>query len=168
MRNHAKKFFDLINLLAEWICHILLTTLVCIIVVQVFLRYVMRSPLSWTEEVALLLLVWFGMLAVAIAVYRHTHMAITVIWSRLSTPVRHVVNISVEVLIILFALNISINAEILVNVVNGQYLPASEFPKAWLYHPLQFGGVLMAFNAFGNVLLNHYPGKDDGISNFEV
>ena len=168
MKERAEKIFDKVNLATEWICYLLLSILVMIVVVQVFLRYVLHSPLSWIEEVALLLLVWFGMLAVAIAVYRHTHIVITVLWDRFSPFARHIVNIGVELLIILFALNIALNAETLIQVVHGQHLPASQIPKAWLYYPLQFGGALMAFNAFGNIVLDHLPQKVHHISNFEV
>ena len=163
MEKRAHMVFDWINRLFEWVCYGLLTVLVLITVVQVFLRYVLRSPVSWSEEIALLLLVWFGMLAVAIAVFRHTHMVISVVWDRFPPPVQHVVNIAVELLIIIFALNIAINAQLLIDIVGDQPLSASELPKAWLYYPLQFGGGLMAFNAIGNILLNHFPGKIPGV-----
>jgi len=168
MKVLTERIFDAINQFTEWLCYLLLTTLVVIVTAQVFLRYALHSPLSWAEEIALLLLVWFGMLAVAVAVYRHTHIAISVVWDRLPHFAQHIVNIGVELLIIFFALNICINAEILIKVVHGQHLPASQFSKAWLYYPLQFGGALMAFNAFGNIVLEHFPGRDHSISNFEV
>ncbi len=168
MKNLTTQFFEYINRAAEWVCYLLLATLVGIIVLQVFLRYVLKSPVSWSEEVALLLLVWFAMLAVAIAVYRHTHMAISVVWDRLSPPGQHVLNIIVEFLVLAFALNVSINAGMLIDIVGDQALSASGFPKSWLYLPLQVGGILMALNSIGNLLLDHFPGKDAGTSGFEV
>jgi len=168
MKQGLKQFFEWINRIAEWVCYLLLATLVGIIVLQVFLRYVLKSPVSWSEEVALLLLVWFGMLAVAIAIYRHTHMSITVIWDRLSPTAQHVLNIAVEILVLTFALSITINAGMLIEVVGEQALSASGFPKAWLYLPLQIGGGLMAMNSIGNLLLNHYPGKDAGSTGIEI
>ncbi len=168
MKASIKLFFDWVNQIAEWVCYLLLAILVGIIVLQVFLRYVLQSPLSWSEEVALLLLVWFGMLAVAIAIYRHTHMAISVVWDRLSPPAQHVLNIAVEILVLIFALNISINAGLLIDIVGDQALSASGFPKAWLYLPLQVGGALMAMNCIANLLLDHFPGKNSGSAGLEI
>jgi len=166
MKHAIAQYFEWMNRVAEWICYLLLTTLVGIIVLQVFLRYVLRSPVSWSEEVALLLLVWFSMLAVAVAIYRHTHIAISIIWDRLSPAGQHTLNIIVELLVLVFALNVSINAGTLIDIVGDQALSASGFPKSWLYLPLQVGGALMALNAIGNLLLDHFPSPDSHSSGF--
>lgn len=167
MKKALIRFYEYLNLFFEWVCYLLLTILVGITVLQVFLRYVLKSPVSWSEEVALLLLVWFGMLAVAIAVYRHTHMSISIVWDRLTPDKQHLLNVAVEFLVLLFAVNITINAEMLINIVGDQSLSASGFPKAWLYYPLQIGGGLMSLNAIGNLLLDHFPGKNASSSGFE-
>ena len=149
--------YNAVNTLFEWICYVLMVVLVAITSVQVFLRYVLKSPFDWAEEVSLLILIWFGMLAVAIAVYRHTHMVIWVAWDRLSPRLQYLVNIGVELLTIAFAVNIALNAQPLIDIVAGQYLPASGLPNTWLYYSLEFGGGLMVFNAIGNILLDHFP-----------
>jgi TRAP-type C4-dicarboxylate transport system permease small subunit len=168
MMYFARNILDGINRISEWICCVLLVVLVGITVFQVFLRYVLKSPVSWSEEVALLLLVWFGMLAVAIGVFRHTHMAITALWDYFPPPLKYIVNILIELFIIIFALNIGLNAEILIDIVGDQTLSASELPKAWLYFPLQFGGGLMVLNSVGNILLDHFPDDNITPSNFEM
>ncbi len=168
MIDHVRHFLDGINRIVEWVCCALLVILVGITALQVFLRYILKSPLSWSEEVTLLLLVWFGMLAVAIAVFRHTHMAITVLWDYFPPSMKYIVNILVELLIIVFALNITLNADILIDIVRGQSLSASGLPKALLYYPLPVGGGLMILNAAGNILLDHFPDKNITPSNFEM
>ncbi len=167
IKKYSAVFYEWINKLTEWFCYLLLTVLLGIVFIQVFLRYVFRSPVSWSEEVALLLLVWFGMLSVAVAIYRHTHMAISVIWDRLRPSLQLLTNIAVEFLILFFALNISINAGLLIDIVGDQTLSASGIPRSWLYYPLQAGGGLMAINAIGNLLLDHFPGKDAEPSSIE-
>jgi len=168
LNNAIRNSLELVNRLAEGLCCILLVLLVILTVAQVFLRYVMKAPVSWSEEVALLILVWFGMLTVAIAVYRHSHMMITVLWNYFPPPWKYGLNILVELLIIVFALNIALNAGLLINIVGEQTLSASEWPKAWLYIPLQVGGGLMFLNASGNILLDHFPGRNVTPSNFEM
>ncbi len=150
------RFLDTVNRYTELVCCLMLVAMVLIIVVSVFFRYVLSSPISWSEEVALLLLVWFGMLSVATAVYRHSHMAITIIYARLSDTGQYWLNQVVQILIAVFALNVSINAGLLVEMVDVQVLSASGLPKGWLYLAPLIGGALMALNAAGNVFLDRF------------
>lgn len=146
----------IVNRVAEWVCCTVLTLMVLLIVTQVFLRYVVSSPLSWSEEVTLLLLVWFAMLAVAVGVYRHTHMAVGVIWDRLPPPGQYWTNLIAQALVAAFAINIAVNAGLLVAKTGGQILPASGVSRWWLYLAPCIGGALAAINAMGNILLDRF------------
>ena len=50
----------------EWICMAFLAVAVAIIAVQVFWRYVLGSPLAWTEEVSRYIFIWIVMLGIPI------------------------------------------------------------------------------------------------------
>ncbi len=149
-------FLDTVNRYTELACCLMLAAMVLIIIVSVFFRYLLSSPISWSEEVALLLLVWFGMLSVATAVYRHSHMAITIIYDRLPDFGQYWLNQMMQLLIAVFALNVSINASLLVELVDLQVLSASGLPKAYLYLAPLVGGGLMALNALGNIFLDRF------------
>ena len=156
----VRQCLAIINRLAESICCLILVVMVMIIVVQVLFRYVLSSPISWSEEVALLLLVWFALLSVAVAVYRHSHMAISLVYDHLSNAGQYWLNLTAQLLIAAFALNISINAGLLVELTDIQILPASAIPKAWLYLAPVVGGGLMAINAFGNLFLDRFVNEN--------
>ena len=160
MKTLGKKILGTLNLFAEWICYLILASLVLITVCQVFLRYVLNTPTSWSEEITLLLLIWFGMLSVAVATYQHKHMSISVVWDKLPASVQHLFNIFIDLLILIFAINIYFNADLLIEIVSNQKLPASEFSKAWLYYSLKMGGGLMVINSAGNVLLDRYSDSE--------
>lgn len=162
MKETLRAIYKYVNTLAEWICYALIAVLVVLTSVQVFLRYVLRSPLSWSQEVSILILVWFSMVVVALGVHHNTHMAIRVVWQRLGPRAQYVVNVAVELLTLALAVNIVINAQPLIAVVSHQRLPASGLPRTWMYYSLWLGGGLMAFNAIGNILLDNFPaGKPD-------
>jgi hypothetical protein len=57
---------DGLNRLAALACHLLLVAITMDTVAQVFLRLLLNSPTRWSEEIALLFLIWFGLLAVAV------------------------------------------------------------------------------------------------------
>lgn len=135
-----------------WICYALLVVIVCITSLQVFLRFILKSPVSWSEEVALLLLIWFGMIAIAGAVHHHGHIAITAIRDLLPPAAAHGLDVLAQFLTLGFGLALAFQGVALVQIVGLQILPASNISKAWIYYPIVAGGVLMAINALGNIL----------------
>ena len=135
-----------------WSCYGLLVVIVGVTSLQVFLRFILKSPVSWSEEVALLLLIWFGMIAIASAVHHHGHIAITAIRDLLPPAAAHGLDILAQLLILGFGLALAFQGVALVGIVGLQILPASNISKVWLYYPIIVGGVLMAINALGNVL----------------
>lgn len=146
----------------------ILVLLVAITVIQVFMRYIMKSPFSWAEEVSLLILVWFGLLSVASAVFYQSHMKISVLWNMLPSSGQHIVNVIVELLILFFAFSVTLNAGALVNLVDDQVLAASGIAKVWIYYPLYAGGALMSLNCITNILYDRYPGKDETEIGMEI
>ena len=59
-REKAVWGIDGVNRLAAFACHFLLTIITLVTVLQVFLRFFLSRPTSWSEEIALLCLIWFG------------------------------------------------------------------------------------------------------------
>lgn len=135
-----------------WICYFLLVVIVCITSLQVFLRFIFKSPVSWSEEVALLLLIWFGMIALARAVRHHGHIAITAVRDLLPLAAAHGLDVFAQFLTLGFGIALVFQGDTLVQIVGLQTLPASDISKTWLYYPIIVGGVLMAINALGNIL----------------
>lgn len=143
---------DWVNLAAQFICYRLLEAIVIVIVLQVFLRFVLNSPTKWSEEVAMFCLVWFGMLAVAIGVRRHCHIAITFLRDLLPPRGGVALDIFAQAVILIFAMILILNGSELMGVAGKTRLPASQIPKLYLYLSATFGGGLMALNALTNLL----------------
>ena len=146
----------------------ILVLLVGITVVQVFMRYIMKAPFSWAEEISLLILVWFGLLSVASAVFYNSHMKISLVWNILPPRGQHLLNVIVELLMLAFALNVTFNAGLLVDLVDAQVLSASGIAKVWLYYPLYAGGALMTLNCLTNIFYDRYPDKESDEIGMEI
>lgn len=141
----------MLDRLVEVCCHLMLIAILAVTGLQVMLRFVFNAPTSWSEEIALLLLVWYGLLAVALAVRRHWHIAITVVRDALPPVMGRGLDVAAQVGALAFAVLLVHGGIQLVNITGVQVLPASGLPKAWLYAPAVLGGALMMLNAFGNL-----------------
>ena len=156
MRKRLEAALAALDHLMALVCYALLCVIIVITLVQIFLRFVLRNPISWSEEVALLLLVWFGMIAIAIAVHRHGHLAIMAVRDRLPFPFNSFLDILAQLLIAGFGLVQFICGFDLVALAGGQTLPASDIGKTWFYYPVIIGGALLTINALGNILTGRW------------
>ena len=143
-----------LNSVAQFVCYRLLELIVVVIVMQVILRFGFNSPTKWSEEVALISLVWFGMLAAAICVQRDSHVSITFFFDLLPTRGQFTLDLIIQLLIASFALILIVNGYQLVALTGSVKLPASQLPKGLLYLSAMFGGSLMLVNAIRNLFEN--------------
>lgn len=67
---------DWADRLAVWLTVVLVTSFTCTVLLQVFMRYVMRSALPWPEEFARFALVWMTFIAASCALRRGHHVGI--------------------------------------------------------------------------------------------
>ena len=86
---------------------ILVMVVVAILVIdvlwQVFTRYVLRNPSSWTEELAIFLLIWVALLGAAVALNRGAHLGIDYFVGKLDKKTRLLVEIFVFFCVACFA-----------------------------------------------------------------
>ena len=74
--------------LAAYPCIVATGAMTFVVLLGVFFRYVLRQPLSWSEEVARYLMIWAASLAVSIGVMRREHLGITFLISRFPPSVQ--------------------------------------------------------------------------------
>ncbi|WP_027135614.1 TRAP transporter small permease [Geminicoccus roseus] len=154
------RILAVVDRVMEVVCHLLLVVITAITVLQVFLRFVLDRPTSWSEELALLLLIWFGMIAIGIAIRRHGHIAIMAVRDRLPPRLAHAVDLFAQLLILGFSLVLFAKSFELIGLSGVQVMPALGISRAWLYYPVLVGGLLMSVNALGNLVLGRVAAPD--------
>jgi TRAP-type C4-dicarboxylate transport system permease small subunit len=87
----------------EFAVILLMAALVLDVVWQVFTRFAMNDPSKWTEELANVLLVWVGLLGASLGFVRHVHLGVDFFVNKIEGRARHVVDITVLVLVMFFA-----------------------------------------------------------------
>ena len=83
-------------------------------------------------------------------------MAIDVIYDHLSPRGQYWLNIIIQFLITVFAVNIMLNSSLLVAMVDEQTLPASGILRSCLYLAPMVAAALMTINSIGNLLLDRF------------
>ena len=122
---------------------------------QVFSRYFLGTPSSFTDELARYLMIWIGILGAAYVSGRNKHVAIDVLPSRLSANTQKKLRLVVRILIILFcllALVIGGSRLVYVTYVLDQYSPALQVPLALVYMVMPISGILIIYFKITDIL----------------
>ncbi|WP_298484502.1 TRAP transporter small permease [uncultured Maribacter sp.] len=124
---------------------------------QVFSRYFLGSPSSFTDELARYLMIWVGVLGAAYVSGKNKHVAIDVLPSKLSEKTQKKLKLIVKILIILFslfALVIGGSRLVYITYVLQQYSPALQMPLAAVYMVLPISGILIIYYKISDILKN--------------
>lgn len=134
------------------ILEIILVVIACVLVIdvlwQVFSRYILNSPSSFTDELAGYLLIWVSLLGAAYVVGKKEHLAIDLLLQKSSPARRRVLEIIIRSLIMGFALTVL--------VIGGSWLVYTRFylgvtsaalqlPLGYVYIVLPISGLIIIF-----------------------
>jgi TRAP-type C4-dicarboxylate transport system permease small subunit len=115
--------------------------------IPILMHEIGRIP-SWSEEIARLLLLWFGILSIPIGVKLHLHIGIEYIFKKFSNRVQWIVSRCIYGLIAAFGF-VMITAGIeLVERMSRSTLPATKLPSAVKYVVIPLAGLTLIYNAF--------------------
>jgi TRAP-type C4-dicarboxylate transport system permease small subunit len=138
---------------------VLITTVVCW---QVFSRYILSSPSSFTEELARFLLIWLTLLGAAYA-YRHkVHLGLDMIYSQANQTQQKIMYCIIHFSVGAFALCVMlIGGWSLVNMTSklGQSSPVMGIDISFVYMVVPLSGLLILIYAI-HALLN-LPSKSE-------
>lgn len=146
------RFFNLMHIAMVRVAQFLMIVMVCIIFTNVILRYVFNSGLMWSEEVALLLAVWFIFIAMALGVKQDLHINITVIpdsfmkaWMlRLITIIKSVIVCCIGLVMLLYGWKLT-------QLTMTSIMPATQWPAGMLYAILPFSALFMIYEAIADL-----------------
>ncbi len=153
-----------ISKLVEFVTCALLTALVLIITWQVFSRYVLGTTPSWSEEISVILVVWFGMLGAGLGVRDGSHLAVEFIVRGMSAGPRMFFHRLSFALIIAFSGLMVIGGFRLVKFVmdNNEINPATGIPVGYTYLALPLAGIFIFMHALKH-LLDLFAGREPAV-----
>ncbi|MDR3258760.1 MAG: TRAP transporter small permease [Fusobacteriaceae bacterium] len=141
-------------------CVIFLIIMLFINFAQVLFRYVINQPFSWSEEIILIFLSWFGFLCMSIDIENDSHVAIVGLYSKFSPSLKKIADIVRHGLLsTFFALMIKYGYQLTAMTIRKK-MPASQLSQGWQYAPLLLGGIIMFTFSIVN-LISVFIGKKE-------
>lgn len=145
--------FNLLHIALVYLAKAMMVAMVLIIFLNVVLRYGFNSGLMWSEEVALLLAVWFIFIAMALGVKENLHINITLIpAARLSKAASRALEILKNLVILVLAVVMLIYGWRLVGFTMRSIMPATQWPAGLLYAILPVSAVVMIYESCTDIL----------------
>jgi TRAP-type C4-dicarboxylate transport system permease small subunit len=122
----------------------LMGVMVLIAIWQVFTRYVLNAPSTFSEEFLRYSLIWVSMLGGAYAFGKKKHLAIEFIVEKLSNKKALIVNILIDLVVLSFALIVMvIGGTKTVLITMAQSSAALGVPMGYIYLSIPVSGILI-------------------------
>lgn len=129
--------------------------LVLDVVWQVFTRYVLRDPSSWTEELATMLLIWVSLLGASVGFIKKSHLGVDYFVNKLKDRARTIVELIVYLLITLFSAGILMYGGykiVSLTLENRQLSPALGIEMGYVYLALPISGFFILIFSIETVI----------------
>src|SRR5699024_3717684 len=126
----------------RWILTIMLIVLSLVIIAQIGARYLFHQPLVWSEELALVLMVWITFLGSAIILDEHNHISIDFLVEQFSERIQTLIITFGYFLILLLNISFIIGGWRVVKSSADSVLPGMQISVGWLYGGIFVGGIL--------------------------
>ncbi len=132
----------------EKVLVVIMSAMVINVLWQVFSRYILANPSSFTDELARYLMIWVGVLGAAYVAGKGNHVAITYFSEKFSQANHRKVQTFINLTILTFAiLGMLIGGVRLVYItlVLEQLSPALKIPLGVVYSVIPISGILIIF-----------------------
>lgn len=138
-----------------------LISMVFIMGLQVFMRYVMNNSLAWPEELSRYIFIWFSFIGVSYAVRKNANLRIDILFNYVSDGIRKTLETISDIIFIGFSLIIVVGG---ISVFNGlldtmQTSPGLNLPMAFVYLSLPVGFGLTIIRLIQSIV-NRYRGQE--------
>ncbi|MBI2115087.1 MAG: TRAP transporter small permease [candidate division NC10 bacterium] len=133
-----------IDRIVNWALAACLGVMTCIVFVSVVFRYVLNSPLAWTEELASLLFAWLTFVGATVGIRSRSHISIDTLVVFLPEGSRRVLSRMVDAGVLLLLAVFTWQGFRLTLTTWDLEFPAMEISRGYLYASLPVAACLMA------------------------
>lgn len=135
------------RLLGSLIC-VLMAAMVINVLWQVFTRFVLRNPSSFTEEAARYMMIWVGLFGSAYASGKKSHLALDLITAKFQGGRKRASEIFIHGFVLLFTLTVLLGGGgrlVWIQLSLGQQSAALQLKLGYVYLAVPFAGLFIAF-----------------------
>ncbi|TXK81474.1 TRAP transporter small permease [Paenibacillus sp. N3.4] len=120
-----------------------LLTMILIVTVQVITRKLFNYVFHWSEEITMVLLIWFSFMGIAIGFREKLHLAIDSFTVKLPKSVNNVIDKLVSIGSIAFGIYLIKYGWDFAVLMNSSTLPATKLPNSVFYAVMPLTGVMI-------------------------
>ncbi len=144
------KIKSILDFTLKWILVVIMAIMTLNVLWQVFSRFVLKNPSSYTEELARYSLVWLGVLGASYVAGQKLHLAIDLLLIKLKGKAKSYLEIFIQTCIFIFAFVVMLVGGFrLVNITLtlNQISAALQIPLGYVYLVLPISGAIIMFYA---------------------
>jgi TRAP-type C4-dicarboxylate transport system permease small subunit len=133
----------LLDRLIEAACAAAVVALTVIVSLQVFNRFVLKTPLAWSEDLAMLLFQWVVFLGAALGVKRLRHFGIELVVRKFPARMRHWIELLTPVVMAIVALVMIVQGWTMLTFNRTRTFPTMDLTYTWAFLPIPLAGLLI-------------------------
>lgn len=137
-----------VDFILKWILVFIMAAMTINVLWQVFTRFILQDPSSYTEELARFMLIWIGILGAAYVAGQKMHLAIDLLSTKLSGIKKSYLEIIIQLSIFIFSFFVMVIGGIRlvqITLTLNQISAALQIPLGYVYSVLPISGVLMMY-----------------------
>ena len=142
------KIRSTIDSILEKVLVIIMSLMVINVLWQVFSRYVLSNPSTFTDELARYLMIWVGVLGAAYVAGKGNHVAITFFFEKFNSRNKKTVKLIIDLVILSFALlamSFGGFRLVYITLILQQFSPSLGIPLALVYLIIPISGMLISY-----------------------
>ena len=133
-------------------CAVLLTFMTVLVLIQVFSRYILNSPVAFTEELVRYSLIWTGFIGAAYAFSTREHMSLTLIRDKFTGKAHTALLVVIDGLILLMAIFVfTIGGFKLAVSASREFSALLGIPRSLVYSIAPISGVFIVLSQIINI-----------------
>jgi len=135
-----------LNKFLQWTLIVIMVVMVMNVLWQVFTRFVLKRPSSYTEELARFLLIWISLLGACYVCGKNSHLSIDIIKTKLSPQKLLYLELVKNSLIFTFAFSVLLIGGIRLIIVNlklNQISAALQMKMGYVYLVIPISGIII-------------------------
>ncbi len=140
------KLVGYMNFGIKHVLNLLMALLVTVVFLQVIFRFILNSPLAWTEELARYSLIWLTFLGAAYAMSLKAHIGMEFFVNLFGVSIRKVLYIIATFASLIFFLLMVIEGYDLAMQGMSQTSPVLRIPMGMIYMIIPVSGVVLIIN----------------------
>ncbi|MDP2301757.1 MAG: TRAP transporter small permease [Ignavibacteria bacterium] len=146
-----KKIKNSIDTVLKWIVIIIMAGMTINVLWQVFSRFILETPSSFTEELARYMLVWLGILGASYVAGQKMHLAIDLLSTKLEGKSKSILEIAIQLFVFVFAFFVMFIGGIRLITITftlNQISAALQIQLGYIYLVVPLSGLLMMYYSF--------------------